>query len=146
MEYLGISTGRRSDFDADGSRWMWRDADVRSWSSDTDIHRRYGKNSAGLIVGSAVISLLTVVGATFAFLHGVDNFTGASILALSSVTYLLMWASYFLFARRLHAAVWFAPLWVLAHIPAAVLTMLEIRRVGKLSHKKAQKTQKEVTL
>ena len=133
-------------FDADGSRWMWRDADVRSWSSDADAHRRYGTTSAGLIVASAAISLLTVFGIGFGLIHGIDNFAGASVLAFAGVSYLLMWISYFLFARRLHAAVWFAPLWVLSHMPAAVLTLLEIRRLREISHKKAQKTQKEVTM
>src|SRR5438552_7386134 len=133
-------------FDADGSRWMWRDVDVRSWSSDADAHRRYGTTSAGLIVASTVISLLTVFGTGFGLIHGIDNFAGASVLAFAGVSYLLMWISYFLFARRLHAAVWFAPLWVLSHMPAAVLTLLEIRRLREISHKKAQKTQKEVTM
>jgi len=58
-----------------------------------------------------------------------------------------MWISYFLFARRLHAAVWFAPLWIISHLPAAVLTLVEMRRLSrakmKVSHKEAQKAQKE---
>src|SRR5437867_1295869 len=111
-----------------------------------DPARGYGPASRGLIVAGAVISLLTVFGIGLGLIHGIDNFAGASVLAFAGVSYLSMWISYFLFARRLHAAVWFAPLWVLSHIPAAVLTLLEMRRLGKISHKKAQKTQKEVTL
>jgi hypothetical protein len=118
-------------FEADGSRWVWRDADVRSWSTDTNARRRYGATSPSLIVLSAAISMLTVVGIAFGLVHGIDNFIGASILAFAGVSYLLMWISYFLFARRLHAAVWYAPLWVFSHLSAAVLTLLEMRRLSK---------------
>jgi len=130
-------------FEADGSKWIWRDADVRSWSADTNVQRRYGTTSAGSIVLSAAISLLTVIGMAFGLVHGIDNFIGASVLAFAGVSYLLMWISYFLFARRLHAAVWFAPLWILGHLPAAVLTLLDMRSPGAksgISHKEAQKT------
>ena len=72
------------------------------------------------------MAVLSVVGSVFGFVHGVDNFAGASILAFSGVSYLLMWMSYFLFARRLRAAGWFAPMWVLSYIPAAILTLIEI--------------------
>jgi hypothetical protein len=118
-------------FEADGSRWLWRDADVRAWSSSIDPERRYGTTSAGLVAGSAVMALCSVGGIAFGIIQGVDNFTGASMLAFSAVTYLLMWASYFLFARRLRAAAWFAPLWILSHLPAAVLTLAEMRRISR---------------
>jgi Glycosyltransferase like family 2 len=115
-------------FSSDGSRWMWRDANVWSWSSSIDSERRYGASAASFVVGGAVMAVLSVAGLVFGFVHGIDNFAGASILGFSGVSYLLMWTSYFLFARRLRAAAWFAPFWVLSYIPAAVLTMMEIRR------------------
>lgn len=118
-------------FSSDGSRWMWRDANVRSWSSTMDPDRRYGASSAGFVIGGAVMAILSVAGLIFGFTHGIDNFTGASILAFSGVSYVLMWVSYFLFARRLRAAGWFAPLWVLSYIPAAILTLLEMRRIKR---------------
>lgn len=118
-------------FDADASRWMWRDADVRFWSSSIDPERRYGRKSAGFVIVSAVIALSSVGGLAFGLFRGVGNFSGASITAFSAVTYLLMWISYFLFARRLRAAVWFAPLWVFSHLPAAVLTLAEMRRISR---------------
>ena len=134
-------------FEADGFRWMWRTADVRSWSADTNVRRRYGVTSTGLTVLSAGVSLLTVIGIAFGLIHGIDNFTGASVLAFAGVTYMLMWISYFLFARRPHAAAWFAPLWVVSHWPAAVLTLLEMRRQSRATvgtgHKEAQNTQKQ---
>jgi uncharacterized membrane protein YhaH (DUF805 family) len=116
-------------FSSDGSRWMWRDANVRFWSSAVDPERRYGASASSFVVGSAVMAILSVVGTIFGIVHGVDNFAGASILAFSGVSYLLMWMSYFLFARRLRAAGWFAPLWVLSYIPATILTLIEIHRV-----------------
>lgn len=118
-------------FSSDGSRWMWRDANVRSWSSTMDPDRRYGGSSAGFVIGGAVMAVLSVAGLIFGLTHGIDNFTGASILAFSGVSYLLMSVSYFLFARRLRAAGWFAPIWVLSYIPAAVLTLLEMRRIKR---------------
>ena len=116
-------------FEADGARWMWHDANVRSWSSEIDPERRYGRSMAGFVVGSAVMALLSVIGLAFGVIHGINDFTGASILAFSGVSYLLMGISYFLFSRRLRAAVWFAPLWVLSHLPAAALTLMEMRRI-----------------
>jgi hypothetical protein len=118
-------------FDSDGSRWLWRDADVRSWSSSIDPDRRYGRSSAGFVIASGIIALCSVAGLVFGIVKGVANFAGASILAFSAVTYLLMWASYFLFARRLRAAAWFAPLWVVSHLPATVLTLVQMRRISR---------------
>jgi len=94
-----------------------------------DPERRYGASSASLVIGGAVMAVLSVAGLVFGVVHGIDNFAGASILGFSGVSYLLMWTSYFLFARRLRAAAWFAPLWVLSYIPAAFLTLAEIRRM-----------------
>lgn len=125
-------------FDADGSRWLWRDADVRSWSSNIDPERRYGRTSAGFVIGSAVIGLFSVAGLVFGFVRGIGNFAGASTLAFAAVTYLLMWASYFLFARRLRAATWFAPLWILSHLPAAALTLAEMRRISRSRAKEVE--------
>jgi len=125
-------------FDADGSRWMWRGADVRSWSSNIDPERRYGTTSAGFVVGSAVMAFLSVVGIAFGITHGIDNFGGASILAFSAVSYVLMSTSYFLFARRLRAAASFAPFWILSHLPATVLTLVEMRRISRSRAKEVE--------
>jgi hypothetical protein len=118
-------------FEADGSRWIWRDANVRTWLSDTDVRRRYGASSAAFIALSAALSLIPVMGIGFGAVHGVGDFNGASILAFAGVSYLLMWISYFLFARKLYAAVWFAPLWAVSQVPAAVLTLCEMRRLSR---------------
>jgi hypothetical protein len=49
-----------------------------------------------------------------------------------------MWTSYFLFARRLRAAVWFAPMWIFSHLPAAVLTLVEMRRISRKRAKQVE--------
>jgi hypothetical protein len=118
-------------FEADGSRWMWRDADIRFWSSTIDPERRYGKSASGFVIGSAIMALLSIAGLVFASVRGIDNFAGASILGFSAVSYSLMSISYFLFARRLRANGWFAPFWILSHMPAAVLTLVEMRRIAR---------------
>jgi hypothetical protein len=130
-------------FEADGSRWIWRDADVRAWSSSIDPERRYGTTSASFVVGSAVMAVLSVAGVAFGLIHGIDNFAGASILAFSGVSYLLMCTSYFLFARRLRAAAWFAPVWIASHLPAAALTLVEMRRISR-GHAKEVEVQKNI--
>jgi hypothetical protein len=127
-------------FEADGSRWMWRDTDVRSWSSELDPERRYGTTSVSFVVGSAVMAMLSIAGLAFGVIHGIDNFAGASILAFSGVSYLLMCTSYFLFARRLRAATWFAPVLVMSHLPAAVLTLVEMRRLARKRTKDVEVT------
>jgi hypothetical protein len=118
-------------FEADGSRWMWCDANVRNWFADTNVQRRYGAISPALIALSAGFSLIPLLGISFGLVHGVGDFNGASILAFAGVSYLLMWISYFLFARRLYAAVWFAPFWAVSQLPAAVLALFEIRRLSR---------------
>jgi hypothetical protein len=130
-------------FEADGSRWIWRDADVRSWSSSIDPERRYGTTSASFVIGSAIMAVLSVAGIVFGLVHGIDNFAGASILAFSGVSYLLMCTNYFLFARRLRAAAWFAPIWIASHLPAAVLTLVEMRRISR-SHAKEVEVPKKI--
>jgi glycosyl transferase family 2 len=130
-------------FEADGSRWLWRDADVRSWSSSIDPERRYGTASASFVIGSAIMALLSIAGIAFGLIRGIGNFAGASILAFSAVSYMLMSVSYFLFARRLRAAAWFAPLWIVGHLPAAVLTLVEMRRITR-SHAKEVEVHKNI--
>jgi hypothetical protein len=75
--------------------------------------------------------MIPLFGIGFGLIHGVGDFNGASILAFAGVSYLLMWISYFLFARRLYAAVWFAPFWVLSQLPAAGLAIWEMRRLSR---------------
>ena len=118
-------------FEADGARWMWREASVQTWFSEANVQRRYGTISPTLIALSATFSSIPLLGIFFGLVHGVGDFNGASILAFAGVSYLLMWVSYFLFARRLYAAVWFAPFWAISQLPAAVLTLFEMRRLKK---------------
>ncbi len=97
-------------FEGDGSRWIWRDFDLRS-----------ARASAGSVAGSTAVAAIAVTGLIYGAMHGREGFAGASILAFSAVTYSLMAMGYFLFARRLHAAVWWSPLWFVPHFVAAIL-------------------------
>lgn len=115
-------------YEGDGSRWMWREGSIRSWSSESDAERRFGARSAGFVIASLLVSLVSLFGLIFGFTGQIDNFSGASILAFSAVSYALMAISYFLYARRLRGSAWFAPAWLLSHIPATVLTVMQIRR------------------
>jgi hypothetical protein len=54
-----------------------------------------------------------------------------------------MCTNYFLFARRLRAAAWFAPMWIASHLPAAVLTLVEMRRISR-SHAKEVEVPKKI--
>jgi len=115
-------------YEGDGARWMWREATIRSWSSQGDTERSYGVRSAGFVVASVLVAIISVFGLVYGFTGQIDNFSGASILAFSAVSYSLMAISYFLYARRLGGWGWFSPLWFVSHIPASVLTVLEMRR------------------
>lgn len=119
-------------FEADGSRWIWRDAAVRYWSSDTGAVRRHGARSAGPVAASAVMASIAALGLAYGLTRPIDGFTTGSILAFSALSYALMAVSYFLFARRLRGAAWFAPLWFLTYWPAAILTLAEMRRSSRL--------------
>jgi len=118
-------------FEGDGSRWMWREASIRSWSSHNDAERRYGVRSAGFVVASVWVAIISILGVIYGFAGQIDNFSGASILAFSAVSYALMAISYFLYARRLRGSGWFAPFWFLSHVPASILTILEMRKANK---------------
>ena len=124
-------------FEGDGSRWVWRDAAVTSWSSDTDPEQPYGGRGASFVIGSAATGLIAVSGLVYGLSEGIDNFTGASILAFSAVSYALMALSYYFYARRLRATGWFAPLWFISHFPAAILTLLEMSRKARAFQEEA---------
>jgi hypothetical protein len=121
-------------YEGDGSRWMWREASIHSWSSQTDADRRYGVRSAGFVLASVLVTLVSIFGLAYGFTGQIDNFSGASILAFSTVSYALMAISYFLYARRLRGSGWFAPFWFVSHLPASVLTILEMRRANRARH------------
>jgi hypothetical protein len=92
------------------------------------------------------MALVAASGFAYALTQGIANFTGGSILAFSSVSYALMAVSYFLFARRVGAAAWFAPLWLVSHLPAAALTLAEMRRLSRLHAESEEQIRKAHTL
>jgi hypothetical protein len=115
-------------FDGDGSRWLWRETALGSWPDYANLDRRIGRRSASLISIATLAALVPVAGLAYGFFVPVASFMEMSILALSAVSYALMTISYFLYARRLHAATWFAPFWFLVQPVAAALTFHGVRK------------------
>jgi hypothetical protein len=114
-------------FDGDGSRWIWREIGFGSWPDFADLDRRVARNSGTLVLAATVASLIPIAGIAHAFVVPMNGFWEASILAFSAVSYTLMTISYFLSARKLRAATWFAPLWFAVQPIAAFLTYLGVR-------------------
>ena len=114
-------------FDGDGSRWLWCEIGRGSWPSYSDLDKRVARHAAGLMAAATLASLIPVAGLLYVFLVPMATLWEASILAISTVSYTLVTISYFLHARKLHAASWFAPLWFLVQPVAAVLTFLGVR-------------------
>jgi hypothetical protein len=115
-------------FDGDGSRWLWRETILGSWPDYADLDRRIGRQAASFIAMATFTALIPVAGLVYGFYVPVASFLEGFILALSAISYALMTISYFLYARRLHAATWFAPLWFLVHPVAAALTFRGVRK------------------
>jgi hypothetical protein len=114
-------------FDGDGSRWLWRETVLGSWPDYTDLDRRIARRSGSLLLGAVFAGWIPVVGLVYASAFPITSLVEEFILALSAVSYALMTISYFLYARRLHAASWCAPLWFLVQPAAAILTFRGIR-------------------
>jgi len=115
-------------FDGDGSRWLWRETALGSWPNYADLDRRVGRRSLSLIFLMTIAALIPVAGLLYGFYVPIESFREALILALSAVSYALLTISYFLHARRLRAATWFAPLWFLVQPIAAALTFVGVRK------------------
>jgi len=115
-------------FDGDGSRWLWCEIGLGTWPNFADLDRRVTRHSASVIWTATLASLIPIAGLVYVSFVPMATFWEASILALSTVSYTLMTISYFLYARKLHAATWFAPLWFLVQPVAAVLTFLGVRK------------------
>jgi hypothetical protein len=114
-------------FDGEGSRWLWRETALGTWPDYSDLDRRIARRSGSLMLAASLASFVPVAGLVYASVVPITSLLEESILALSAVSYALMTISYFLYARRLHAAAWFAPLWFIANPIAAVMTFRGIR-------------------
>jgi len=117
-------------FDGDGSRWLWRETVFGTWPDYTDLDRRIARRSASLLFSATVAGLIPVVGLVYTLRVPMNSLLEESILAISAVSYALMTISYFLHARKLHAAAWFAPFWFVVQPVAAILTFRGIRRAA----------------
>jgi hypothetical protein len=115
-------------FEGDGSRWLWRETLPGTWPDYASLDRRIVRRSMGFVTLATLAALIPVAGLAYALYVPVSSFRESSILAVSAVSYTLMTISYFLYARRLHAATWFAPFWFLAQPIAAILTLRGVRK------------------
>jgi hypothetical protein len=115
-------------FDGDGSRWLWRETSLGSWPDYSDLDRRIARRAGSLLLAATFAALIPVAGLIYASVMPISSLLEESILALSAVSYTLMTISYFLHARRLHAASWCAPFWFLVQPVAEVLTLRAIRK------------------
>ena len=114
-------------FDGDGSRWLWREIGLESWPNFADLDRRVARHAASLISIATLASLIPIAGLAYVLLLPTATLWEASLLFFSAVSYALMTISYFLHARKLHAATWFAPFWFVVQPIAAVLMFLGVR-------------------
>jgi hypothetical protein len=115
-------------FDGDGTRWLWREIALASWPDFADLDRRVARKAGALVFATTLASLVPIAGLAYVLFVPMTGFWESStLLAISAVSYSLMAISYFLFARKLRAATFFAPLWFLVQPVAAVLTYLGVR-------------------
>jgi len=127
-------------FDGDGSRWLWREIGFGSWPNFADLDRRIARRSSGLIAAATIASLIPMAGLAYGIYVPVSSFRETIIFALSAVSYTLMTISYFLHARRLHGALWFAPFWFVVQPAAALLTVLGVRKSLRERNEADEKT------
>jgi hypothetical protein len=115
-------------FQGDGTGWISREGTVRSLLATLDPRSLNTGRVVGFGLASAAITIVSVVGIVFGILSPDSGFSTMGILYFSAFAYSLMATSYFFYARRLGAAVWFAPFWFLSHSAALVLAMIELVR------------------
>jgi hypothetical protein len=121
-------------FDGDGSRWLWREISFGSWPNYADLDKRVIRHSGILIAGSLLASLIPIAGLVYGIFVPLETAWEATILAPSAVSYALMTISYFLYARKLHGAASFAPLWFLVQPAAALLAFVGVRKALLQAH------------
>ena len=115
-------------FHGDGTGWIAREATVKSLLATLDIGSLNVGRVTGFALVSAVVSIVSVLGIVVGILSSDPGLPALGILYFSAFGYSLMATSYFFYARRLNAAVWFAPLWFLSHMTALLLTIVELGR------------------
>jgi hypothetical protein len=118
--------------DADGARLMWREIGNDGLGEVGDRRLRPPVRRSQLLFALAGIpmAMIPIIGLvyTLSLSQPLRTLPDASILAFSAISYILMSVNYYLYARRLHAAAWFAPFWLLAHIPASIMMLAIMRR------------------
>ena len=115
-------------FQGDGSGWIAREATIRAIMSSLNTGPLSVGRVLAFVLGSAVISIVSVIGILFGTFAGQGGFASMGILYFSAFSYSLMATSYFCYSRRLGAAAWFAPFWFFSHATALLLTLFELQR------------------
>ena len=115
-------------FQGDGSGWIAREATIRAIMSSLNTGPLSVGRVLAFVLGSAVISIVSVIGILFGTFAGQGGFASMGILYFSAFSYSLMATSYFCYSRRLGAAAWFAPFWFFSHAMALLLTLFELQR------------------
>lgn len=115
-------------FQGDGSGWISREATARSLMSNVDTGVLSVGRVAAFIVGSAAVSIVSLVGIAVGLLSPATGVAGMGILYFAATSYGLMAISYFCYSRRLGAATWFAPFWFVAHSVALAQMLAELAR------------------
>jgi hypothetical protein len=111
-------------FDGEASRAIWRETRLGSWPAPP---ARMSGAFAATVIAGCVTSLAPVVGLAYGLFMPHRGFAEGTIVGFSTVSYLLMTFSYIVHACRCGAAVWFAPFWFLAHLPASLLLAIRMR-------------------
>ena len=114
-------------FQGDGSGWISREATTKGTLSSLNLGPLGVGRVVAFVLGSAVISAVSVIGVLFGIVAGWDGFSTMGIFYFSAFSYSLMATSFFCYARRLGAAAWFAPFWLFSHAMALLLILLELR-------------------
>ena len=119
-------------FDGDGSRSLWREIGLGPSPFYSERESRYTGGAACIAVAGAAMAVVPAIGLAYGHSKPINTFTfpEACILAFAAASYALMAIGYYLNARRLHAAAWFAPLWFLSHLPASIRMLLNVRHDG----------------
>lgn len=122
-------------FDGDGANWLWRETVLSTLPNFSSVDPKVAGRAPFAIIAAAVMSCIPVVGLVYGFRVPAETFPEAMILALSAVSYTLMTIGYFLCARKLHAAAWFAPFWFLIQPAAAIVAIMGLQRsaAGRIS-------------
>lgn len=115
-------------FYGDGSGWISKEASVQVLGEGLESSALGARRVAAFVLGSAAVSVVSLLGVGFGLLTDSTGFPAMGILYFSAFSYGLMATGYFCYSRRLGGASWFAPLWFISHAVALVLVLERLAR------------------